>query len=466
MPVIVLDIGKTNLKLLAIDEDGHVRAQRTRPNRSLPGPPWRQLDLADTAGWLHATVGELAREHRAEAMVTAAHGSGGVLVDASGPVLPAIDYEQRPPAAVIAEYARIAPPFPQRGAAIGDGAHHFARQLLWMQRAQPEAFRRGRHFLPLPQYWAWWLTGTAALEPTMLGAQSHLWNALDGCFTGIVDEMGWRSLLPEVGPSWQILGQTKAALGLPAMQVLAGVHDSTANLHFYQAAGLGDATLLSTGTWLVGLSRATPPAALDETRAMTLTSDVAGRPVVGTITMLGREYAAIAGSARGSADAMAMEALVGREVMALPGMTGFADMFPGTAGRGRIVGEAKGGPERLALATLYAALVADVCLDLLRSRDAVIIDGGFVADPAFARLVAALRPDQDVRVNATGGGTAIGAALLWSHVHRGRPARCEPVRVDALPLVGLQAYRRRWREAVEGHEGRPLPAAPRPGTAC
>ena len=45
MATAVLDIGKTNLKLLAI-EDGRVVDRRSLPNRSLPGPPYPHHDLA------------------------------------------------------------------------------------------------------------------------------------------------------------------------------------------------------------------------------------------------------------------------------------------------------------------------------------------------------------------------------------------------------------------------------------
>jgi sugar (pentulose or hexulose) kinase len=426
-------------------------AQRSRPNRPLPGPPWLHPDLAGIEAWLLAALGDLRRDHRVEAFVAAGHGSGGVLVDEAGPALPSVDYEDEPPAAVLEEYARVVPPYPERGSPLLGGASHLGRQLLWMQRARPREFARARHFLPLPQYWAWRLTGAAALEPTMLGAQSHLWNPLAGGLSGLADAMGWRHLLPPVVPPWTVVGAAREG-GLP---VLAGVHDSTANLHRYQAAGLADIALLSTGTWIVGLRPGTPAAALEEARGMTVTSDVAGRPVPGVLAMTGREYAVLAGAAGGRADPGALEAVVRRGTLALPGFAAFDGVFPGSAGRGRIEGEPPAdGPARVALATLYAALVAEVCLDLLRADEGcgrVVIDGGFTADPAFAGLVAALRPGREVLVNADGGGTAQGAALLWTRANRGPPAPLDLARAEPLRVQGLAAYRRRWREAVSEH---------------
>jgi sugar (pentulose or hexulose) kinase len=241
------------------------------------------------------------------------------------------------------------------------------------------------------------------------------------------------------------------------MRVLAGVHDSTANLYRYQAAGLGEVALLSTGTWIVGMCAATPVGALDEAFSMTVNSDVTGRPVAGVLAMTGREYAALTGEKGGRAEMGALEAVIRRGTLVLPGLVGFDGVFPGSAGRGRVLGEMGGDDERVALATLYAALVAEVCLDLLRATGRVAIDGGFVADLMFARLIAALRPGQEVLANASGVGTAEGAALLWTHANRGLPARLEVTRADPMPLVGLAEYRASWRAAVAEHLGRPLP---------
>lgn len=452
MTTAVLDIGKTNLKLVVLDPDGRILAQRARPNRPLPGPPWLHPDLAGIEAWLLASLDELAAAHPVEGFVAAAHGSGGVLVDDAGPVLPAVDYEDEPPASVLDEYARIVPPFPERGSALLGGASHFGRQLLWMERARPAAFARARHFLPLPQYWAWRLTGRAALEPTMLGAQSHLWNPLEGRLSNLADRTGWRRLLPRVGPSSAVVGHARQ--GLP---VLAGAHDSTANLYRYQAAGLTGFALLSTGTWIVGVCPDTPADALDEAHGMTVTSDVAGRPVGGVLAMTGREHAVLTGHRGGAASPESLAAVVRRGTLALPGFCTFDGVFPGSAGRGRIVGEADTPDERAALAALYAALSAEVCLDLMRSTAKVVVDGGFTVDPAFAALVAALRPGQEVLVNAAGGGTAEGAALLWTHANLGLPARLDLSPAEPSRVPGLPEYRARWRAATEAHLGRPLP---------
>ena len=108
----------------------------------------------------------------------------------------------------------------------------------------------------------------------------------------------------------------------------------------------------------------------------------------------------------------------------------------------------------MALASLYLALMASACLDLLRSRGQVIIDGAFADDRLFTRLLAALRPGQSVAVSARARqGAALGAALLWGWSERTAPAPLDLKPVVAPRMAGLAAYERRWRAAAEetGH---------------
>jgi sugar (pentulose or hexulose) kinase len=458
MTTAVLDIGKTNIKLLLVEPDGGTIEIGQRPNALLPGPPWRHPDLAGIEAWLLEGLREVARDHRLDAFIASGHGSGGVLVDETGPVLPSIDYENEPPAELLADYARIVPDFPERGAPLLGGASHLARQLLWIERTQPGALDRARWFMALPWYFAWRLSGVAAGEATMLGAQSHLWSPLRADFTTLADRAGWRRLLPPVLPGWQVLGPPRAELALPStMRVLPGVHDSTANLYRYQRAGLDDFVLLSTGTWIVGMSTATPLDRVDEARGMGLTCDVWRRPVAGVLAMTGREYAAITGGTSGRADLGIVGDLVRRGTMALPGWVGLDGIYPGSGGRGRILGpEPASVGERQALATLYAALVAEDCADLLVAHSTVVIDGGFTVDPAFAGLLAALRPDLRVLVEPEGRGTAGGAALLVSHEQE-EAVNLRLELAPALAIEGLAAYRERWRRAVADHLAGDLP---------
>jgi sugar (pentulose or hexulose) kinase len=248
--VAVLDIGKTNVKLSAAGIDGAILETLSTPNTVRPAPPYRHHDVAAIERWVLSALADLDRRHTFDAIVPCGHGSAGVLVGTSAPAMPMIDYEDTPPAGVDALYRTIAGDFAARGSAIMMGASHLARQMLWLESGWPDRFAAARHYLALPQYWAWRLCGTAASEPTGLGAQSHLISPRSGVAAPIVAARGWERLLPPRRPAWETLGpirpQLAARTGLPPQtRVLCGIHDSSANFYRYQAAGLSRLTVIS-----------------------------------------------------------------------------------------------------------------------------------------------------------------------------------------------------------------------------
>ncbi len=438
--IAVLDCGKTNIKLHVATEDGVVLETLSTRNPSLPGPPYVHHDLAGVEGWLLSALAQLAARHAIAAIVPCGHGSGGVLVGPDGPVLPMMDYEQPTPAEIDAEYRALSGSFLQRGSAVMGQATHTARQLLWMQRGWPDAVGHATAFLALPQYWAWRLSGVAASEVSSLGAQSGLWDVIERRPGPIVAACGWSALLPPTRPAWSVLGTLHPELasrtGLDAAtRIVCGVHDSTANLYRYQAGGLADAAIVSTGTWIVALNPSAPVAALDEARGMTCNADVFGSPAPGALLMGGRAFSRIAGDGDGSAASTSLAAgLIARGTFAVghDALGGIAGPLPEDAAT------------RRTLAVLQMALLTDLCLATVESTAAVVLDGSFVADPLYAALVAALRPGQDVRVNASATGLASGAALLVSHASRTQPVALSLDTPQMLDLPALPAYRRRW----------------------
>ena len=450
--VAVLDVGKTNLKLLAATPEGEVlEAVRTR-NLSRPGPPYLHVDLAAIEAWLLGALGDLARRHRLAAFVATGYGTSGVLVDDDGPVLPMMDYEAAAPGWLDEAYAAEGPDFAETGCLVDPGAHRLAKQMLWLERDFPDGFARARWLLTLPQYFAWRLGGVPASEITTLAAQTHLWNPAAAGFTGIVRRRGWDRLIPPRRNAWDVLGTIRpgfaAAHGLPTGPGPA-------------CAACMTATPTTTASWPPGWAtcrccRPAPGSSASgrgcrwtgwmQRRGMVANVDVDGRPIGCTLHMGGREWERIAGPDPAEATAADLAALVAAGTMALPGFAEGDGLFPGRAGRGEITGPAPAGPAgRAALATLYTALSCATALDLLEARGRVIVDGGVAANPLFAPLLAALRPGDRVETSAESDGSAIGAALLWAR-NQGRAAAPVPLRpAAALTLPGLAAYAERWR---------------------
>jgi sugar (pentulose or hexulose) kinase len=451
--VAVLDIGKTNIKLSAVTRRGVVLETVATANNARPGPPYQHPDLGGIEAWLLETLGRWPAATTWARSSRPATARAGVLVDDHGPVMPMVDYEQAPPEAVNAAYFAEAGSNEVRGSPILAGAAHLARQLLWIETEWPEAVQRARWFLGGPQYWAWRLCGGAATELTYLGAQSHLWDIPARRFSDMVERHGWRTLLPPIRPAWKALGGLRPELArrydLPGdIEVLCGIHDSSANFYRYQQAGLRDLAVISTGTWIVGVTDSFAPDALAASSGMTWNADVDGNPLTGMLAMGGRDFSILAGAGHERpVDPALLARMVEQGTMALPSFSNDDGPFAGSAGKGQVIGPAPTDPgERRALALLYVALLTDACLDLMGSQGTAILDGSFVKDPLYGSLVAALDPGRTTLLSTDGYGTAAGASLLADHETRREPVPVSTQTPRPLHIAGLDNYRKRWRD--------------------
>lgn len=191
---------------------------------------------------------------------------------------------------------------------------------------------------------------------------------------------------------------------------------------------------------------------------MTLNSDVFGNRLGGILTMGGREFSHIAGSNPPTDDAPieVLGRLVAQRTIAAPSFGDDDGLFPGSAGRGRILGPAaETAMERKALALLYCALLTVECIEALSADRLVVLDGSFLRDPLYAGVVAALLPERQVRFNLDAYGVAAGAALLAGHETREKPA---PLALsESIDLArlnpDLSRYAANWRAVARAMRG-------------
>jgi sugar (pentulose or hexulose) kinase len=455
--VAVLDVGKTDVKLQAISPQGRILSVRSAPNEVRRGTPYPSCDTEHIWRWMMAALADLGERFAIQAIVPTSYGSTAALIDGAELVLPILEYATDPPPEIAAAYVQVAPWFEECYCPVNPASVTLGRQLFWLSREFPDAFERAQWILPFAQYWAWGLAGVPACEVTSLGAQTQLWDPRERALSSLVWQQGWADKFPPLRNAWEVLGPLQFELArkcdLPDdLPVLCGIYASGANIARYLAAGLDDFTLISSGEWLVVYQPTLPLDQLEPLRDTAANVDLLGRPVACARFMAGREYAAIAGVNGGDDGAQIadVEALVAAGTMALPSFTPSGGPFPGTGGKGQIVGPPPGSERaRAALARLYLALITSACLDLLRSRGEVVIDGPLADDRLFTGLLAALCPGQPIAASNERHGAALGAALLWGWPERTAPAPLDLRPVAAPRIAGLAAYERRWRAAAE-----------------
>ncbi len=446
--IAVLDIGKTNAKVLLIDlASGTETTALKRPNAVVQAAPYPHYDAEGLWAFLLEGLRQSAGRHRIDAISITTHGAAAALVDATGSLaLPILDYEHDGPDSC-ADYDALRPDFAETGAPRLPGGLNLGAQIHWQARTFPQAFARVAQILTYPQYWAWRLTGVAASEPTSLGCHTDLWNPFAGDFSSLVDRMGWRGLFPPLRPASAVLGpilpQVARATGLPPdTPVLCGIHDSNASL----VPHLGDPgprAVLSTGTWMIAMALGGRRRALDASRDVLVNVNARGEPTPTARYMAGREFDEITGGHIVAPSEAQLRAVLRDGTIALPSRHPDTGPFPGL----RFCWQPAAPDDaaaRTAAASFYAALMGAECLDLIGAAGPTIVEGPFAGNPAFARMLATAT-GRPVMATGPGAGTGLGAALLAGPLTAARPAISE-VKPETDPL--WTGYAAAWRARV------------------
>jgi len=456
---IVLDVGKTHVKLNVLDERYAIIFGARCENVVTDVGPYPHFSLEALWAWVLSSIKGLSDEVKAlvDAICVTTHGATAALIDAGAEpskalVLPVLDYEFEGVELVSTEYQLQRPPFTESFSPSLPCGLNLGAQLFWLEKSFPEAFDKASHILMYPQYFAWLFSGELCSEVSSLGCHTDLWDSRNQGFSSFVRNMGWERKFPDIKPAWESIGGLRPylakELGLKeSCKVHAGVHDSNASFLRYLGRE-GDITVLSTGTWTIAMSTGCELQSLDSSRDMLANTAVNKQVVACSRFMGGREYELICSQLNGSIDAdidaQQLNALMQTKCFALPNFCPGSGPFP--ASQAQIVGDVK--PEQAAaLASLYCALMMDVQLDLLGVDGDIVIEGSFLKNQWLCEIFAALRPQQKVFLSADETGTVLGCAQLaaWDS------PRVEPELVLCRPaeLMALLHYRVLWHELVE-----------------
>ncbi|WP_404404744.1 FGGY-family carbohydrate kinase [Pelagibacterium halotolerans] len=445
--IVVIDIGKTNAKLVALDAASGMEIETLRRgNAPVASGLYPHCDVDGLWTFILDGLKSLHARHGIGAIAITTHGATAALLAGDALAMPVLDYEHTGPEETAADYDAIRPDFvetlsPRLPAGLNLGA-----QIFWQATAFPEAFAGVTAIIPYPQYWAFRLTGRIVSERTSLGCHTDLWNPVKACYSSLVDHMNWQDLLPEPGATTDTLSPLRpeiaAATGLPEVTpVSCGIHDSNASLVPYLSHQETPLTVVSSGTWTIAMTLGGTTGRLDPARDSLANVDALGRPVPTARFMGGREYTLIAGANAPqptSADAIAV---IETGIMALPSWVEGTGPFPNGKGGWHGNADALTPSQRAAAASLYLALMTCETLTLAGQGSDIVIEGPLAQNTVYCSTLAALtgvpvRPSRDAT------GTAKGAAMLLTGLGRGT-ALPDPVTPFDHPQIG--AYARDWR---------------------
>jgi sugar (pentulose or hexulose) kinase len=473
---LVIDIGKSNAKLLLLDAAGIVVERFSRTNASVTSPlGYPALDVHGLQEWMQSCLRASPHARRCGHAIASTHGAALVALDAEGLAWEPLDYEFEAVAlhgAAGAAFRAASSNFRQTLSPDLPAGLNAARQLHWLQHTQPAAWRRTRTLLPYPQYWAWLLSGMASSEVSSLGCHTHLWSPVTGDFSDLAVRTGWAPLFAPLRQAWEVLGSVRpdvaAAWGLPAAcQVHVGVHDSNACLARYldsasRAVPQVEAlTIVSSGTWTVLMAPGAPADALLAEQDMLGNVDVTGRMTPTARFMGGREFAAIAaGADPQSASIETLRQLLASQTFALPSFARqggpFADR-EGTLERGgQALDESQasclGASERATLAATYCAQLTAWLIHYLwagstAQTSRVVVEGPLAHNIVFMQVLQSILPNSLCLSSIDPlEGTARGAWLLSRWASEPVQQALQPV--PAEQLEGLRQYHAAWLHRV------------------
>ena len=430
--LVVFDLGKTNAKLLVLDEAGLVIWQKSKANAVVQTGLYPHADTDMLWQWLKTCLLEI-KDLQPTAIMVVAHGATSALLSGQDLVLPVLDYEANLEG--LRDYPR--PDFLETASPDLPNGLNLGRQLYWQQQHFPNEFAKADTILFYPQFWAFKLSGVKALEVSSLGCHTDLWNPYTQAFSSLVLRENWLDKFPPIIPAWQVLGRLEpslaALLGFDC-DVYCGVHDSNASLVPYLQTP--NASVVSTGTWVISMVLCGQPEHLLEQRDMLCNSNVLGQIVPTARFMGGREFETILETTAPVVSIWSdVEFVLQEQLFIIPETTlCFVPNRP------------EHPPIRYAMASLYLALRIDLQLTWLGSKSAIFLEGSATQNPFIATLLAALRPEQTVFISSQSTGTTQGAFLLanWQNSPSSLPREA----VTAALVSGLAAYKKRWLELL------------------
>ena len=467
---LVLDIGKSNAKLVLIGADGAPLRSVVVANESLPDAArgYTALGVERLQHWLMAGVPDVLQGAVPARISVTSHGAAFCALAGDGLALPPIDYEWDGYGDATAAFDASLANFAHHGTPrLGMGLNG-GRQIDFVLRRWPALAETVQYWVPYPQYWSWWFSGQACTEVSSLGCHTGLWSPADGRYSDWAAARGVARRFAPLRRAWDVIGTLRPALARawrlpPGVEVIAGAHDSNACLarHLRRHP---DATVVSTGTWCVVMAPGADSARLAPERDELVNVAVDGRPVPTARFMGGREFAALCdGADPALASAHALAEVLRRGWTALPSFAHGSGPF--AARTGRVLRDEQtpaGGigavPPALrpALAALYCANLTALLVEDLAGRDGapLILEGPLADNHAYAAALSALLPRRTLLRSVDPlEGTARGAWMLARWTQPGADAQAELLQalapVDAALGEALRAQAQAWRRRVD-----------------
>ena len=455
--VTVIDLGKTNSKVALVDTDTAKEIKViTQPSAVNTNTIYPSLDHEAIEFFILEAIKNLSSEYVIDAITVTTHGATVALIDAEGALaLPVLDYEYQAVDELREAYSEHRPFFSETGSPALPAGLNIGAQLYWLQANFPEQFATVSTILTWPQYWVYKLTGQRHNDVSSLGCHSDLYEPHQQAYSTLVNDMGWRHLLPPTRLSGELSGTLTPRIAKltelsTTTPVHTGIHDSNASLVPHLQAQQAPFTVVSTGTWFIAMAVGGKPVALDENRDTLLNVNAYGQCVPSARFMGGRERELLGVTNQGSEEAMhSLLSERSSPSMLMPSVITGTGPYPHLSEHW--VGNSLADEDtarRDCVVALYLALMTNECMKLIGAHGPTYIEGPLAHDVHFAQMLSVVS-EQAVLISGSLTGTSVGAAMLIKSPVKA--PNYEAVKVDPTRHDQLQHYARLWQKELNDY---------------
>jgi sugar (pentulose or hexulose) kinase len=256
--VAILDVGKTNKKLLLFDQSYQLVYEKSdRMEETVDEDGFACEDLASlTSSALELIKSSLhLEEFEVKAINFTAYGASFVYIDDDGKTLtPLYNYLKPYPQDLHHQFYEKyggEKAFSRCTASPVLGSLNSGMQVLRIKHEQPEIFARIAFALHLPQYLSYLFTDLAVTDITSIGCHTNLWDFTQQAYHAWVQNEGISTVLAPIISSAHV---EKINIEGQSLSCGIGLHDSSSALIPYLSCFNNPFVLVSTGTWSITLN--------------------------------------------------------------------------------------------------------------------------------------------------------------------------------------------------------------------
>ncbi len=437
---IVLDIGKTNVKLTFVDSLNNktIKFFKTK-QKNIYRHGIKILNSNSIFEWALKKIIYIGRKHDLDKFVCTAHGTSIALISYDDKeLLACTDYEYKFDK-LFNGYKKIAPKFNESFSPFLENGLNIGQQIYYLYKKKQKLIKETKYILNYPQYIVWKLTSSFSSEISYVGCHTHLWDFKRNKLSSFVKKIKLEKKFPKIRKAWDTIGQRK--IGGSNLKIINGVHDSNASYLYFKNSDIKNFTLVSTGTWYIIFNQKTPLKNLNPSLDMLANIDVFGKPVPTMRFMGGREYDHLMGVFKISNKTRAIKNFSFHNYLIYPSYASGGGFSINKINIGFYEGLNKG--QIYYLICLYISFVINFCLNQMRSSNTIILDGPITKNITIMKILSSLRKKQKVLKNKREIGTTLGATNLFNIK---KINKLQTVVIKKYQNQSLQAIYKNWEQ--------------------